>query len=489
MSIKLEIKPIKFGDKIIEMYISSQEKDEKGINMSKQNKTEMLGSKPIGKLLASYSIPAVIAMMVNAIYNVVDRIFIGQYAGEAALAGLTIVFPAMMVIFAFAGLIGQGSASLISIRLGEKKLSEANNVFSNMIFLSTLVSLTIAGLMYFNLDSVLKFFGATAEIMPHAYGYMSIILIGIVFQLTSFSLTGIVRSEGMPMLSMVSMITSALMNIALDYIFIARFGWGAQGAALATIIGQMSGFIILSQHFIRGNSQLKLQIKGFRFNFKIIGEILTVGATMFLSTVGTSVAMLALNKSLNQYGGLAAVTSMGAINSLFTIFIMPVFGLQQGMQPIIGYNHGAGLSDRVKKTLIYGMGTGIAFSSLVFVVLQYYPSVLMSMFLDPSSVTMNVAVEGLKIFTLALPIVSVNLLGTSYFQSIAAGKKALFLGASRQFLFLLPLVLILPQTYGLAGVWYATPISDVLAVIATLLLLIPSIRAYSDGEKKIATAS
>ncbi len=194
-------------------------------------KIKNLGSDPIGKLLASYSIPAVIAMLVNAIYNVVDRIFIGKFAGEAALAGLTIVFPAMMLIFAFAGLIGTGGASLVSIRLGENDQKGASKVFGNMLVVSTFVSLVISILMYLNLESVLMFFGADATTLPHAHGYMSIILIGIVFQLTSFSLNGIVRSEGQPLLSMVSMLASALTNILLDYIFIVEFGWGANGAA------------------------------------------------------------------------------------------------------------------------------------------------------------------------------------------------------------------------------------------------------------------
>jgi len=438
--------------------------------------TNKLGTQPIGKLLASFSIPAVIAMMVNAIYNVVDRIFIGQYAGEAALAGLTIVFPAMMLIFGFAGLIGQGGASLVSIKLGEKDKSGASKIFSNMLMMSTMISVLMAGLMFWQLEPVLRFFGADAVTMPHAFDYMRIILIGIVFQITSFTLNGIVRSEGQPMLSMRSMMASALTNIVLDYIFIAKFGWGAQGAALATILGQFVGLVILGQYFLGGKSNLKVSAENLKLDFHIVKQIVTVGATTFLSTVGTSVAMLALNKSLGAYGGIAAITSMGVVNSLFTLFIMPIMGLQQGMQPIIGYNHGAGHQDRVKKTLIYGMGTGVIFSTAVFIVLQVYPVTLMSMFLDPASSTMSVAVEGLKIFMLALPVLSINLLGTSYFQSIAASRKALFLGAARQFLFLVPLVLILPKFYGLKGVWYATPIADFTAVVATVILLIPAVR-------------
>lgn len=446
-------------------------------------KINKLETEPIGKLLATFSIPAVVAMMVNAIYNVVDRIFIGQYVGEAALAGLTIVFPVMMLFFAFAGLIGQGGTSLVSIKLGAKDSEGANYIFSNMLILSTTISIVVALLMMSNLEAILNFFGSDSNTLPHAYGYMRIILVGIIFQLTAFGLSGIVRADGQPMLSMASMMLSALTNIVLDYLFIAKFGWGAQGAALATIIGQFTGLIVLAQYFLRGKSSLKVRIKYLKLNLEIVKQILTVGATTFLSTIGTSAAMLALNKSLSEYGGMAAITSMGAINSLFTLFIMPIFGIQQGMQPIIGYNHGSGNYDRVKKTLVYGIGMGVLFSTTVFIVLQIYPVALMSMFLDPSSETMVIGVHGLKIFTLALPILSINLLGTSYFQSIAAGKKALLLGASRQFILLIPLVMILPNFLGLEGVWYATPISDFLAVTLTVVMLIPAIQKSSKEDR------
>jgi len=440
------------------------------------NKTMNLGSDPVGKLLASYSVPAVIAMLVNAIYNVVDRIFIGKFAGEAALAGLTIVFPAMMLIFAFAGLIGIGGASLVSIRLGENDQKGASKVFGNMLIASTLTSLAISILMYVNLESVLTFFGADAVTMPHANAYMSIILIGIVFQLTSFSLSGIVRSEGQPLLSMVSMLASALTNILLDYIFIVEFGWGANGAALATIIGQFSGLAILAQYFLRGRSNMDLSKESLTVDLKLLGQILSIGATTFLSTVGTSAAMMVLNRSLISYGDMAAITSMGAINSMFTMFIMPIMGIQQGMQPIIGFNHGAEKHGRVRQALIIGMGISVGFSLMVFIALQWMPETLMSMFLDPNSNTMNIAVNGLRIFILALPVLPINMLGTAYFQSIASSKKALFLGASRQFLFLIPLTLVLPTVYGLNGVWFATPIADSLAVISTLILLLPALK-------------
>lgn len=452
------------------------------------DKTKKLGTEPIGKLLASYSIPAVIAMMVNAIYNVVDRIFIGQYAGEGALAGLTIVFPAMMIIFAFAGLVGAGGAALVSIKLGEKDTQGASKVFGNMLSLASGTAIIISLLTYLNLDRLLVFFGADAVTMPYASAYMSIILIGVVFQLVSFSLNGIVRSEGQPILAMVSMLVAAITNIILDYVFIGLFGWGVEGAAFATIIGQFVGFVILSQYFLRGKATLKLKQSSFVLDLALVGQMMSVGVTTFLSTVGTSVAMLVLNRSLIQYGDIAAITSMGAINSLFTMFIMPLMGIQQGMQPIVGYNHGADQHERVRQTIKLAIGVGVVFSTFVFVVLQFFPTALMSMFLDPSSATMDIAVNGLRLFIIGLPVIPITLLGTAYYQSVAESRKALVLGASRQFLFLIPITLVIPQFLGLNGVWLATPIADIIASVTAVVLLYPVFTGKNTSQSKLREA-
>ncbi len=231
---------------------------------------------------------------------------------------------------------------------------------------------------------------------------------------------------------------------------------------------------------------MELSRESLKIDLKLLGQILSIGATTFLSTVGTSAAMMVLNKSLVSYGDIAAITSMGAINSLFTMFIMPIMGIQQGMQPIIGFNHGAKKHGRVRQALLIGMGVSVAFSLIVFIALQWMPETLMSMFLDPSSNTMNIAVNGLRIFILALPILPINMLGTAYFQSIASSKKALFLGASRQFLYLIPLTLVLPTVYGLNGVWFATPIADLLAVASTLILLLPALKKSVDRQGSVS---
>ncbi|AEV29563.1 putative efflux protein, MATE family [Sphaerochaeta pleomorpha str. Grapes] len=436
------------------------------------DKTAELGTKPIGKLLAQYSIPAVIAMVVNAIYNVVDRVFIGQFAGEEALAGLTIAFPVMMIIFAFANLIGIGGASLLSIKLGQKDEKAASQVFGNTLGFGLLVTAVILVTIFTNLQSILNLFGATAEVMNYATTYLRIIIAGFIFQMLSFILNSSVRTEGRPLLSMVAMISSALTNIVLDFVFIRIFGWGVAGAAIATVAGQLVGLAILVSFYLRGKSHLHLSIKDFALKRVILVQIVTIGFATFLSTVGTSIAMLFINRGLSYYGGVAAVTAMGVINSLYTFFIMPIIGITQGIMPIIGYNHGAKQKDRVSKTLRLGIFIGIAFSTIVFLLMQLFPTTFISMFLESGSSTVAVTKNGLRIFLLMLPLLSINLIGVAYFQAVGKGTVSMILGMLRQFLFLLPLLFILPSMWGLDGVWAATPIADGFAILVTFVVLI-----------------
>lgn len=447
-------------------------------------KTEIMRTLPIAKLLIKFSVPAVIAMLVNAIYNIVDRIFVGKFAGEDALAGLTISFPLMMIIFAFASLVGIGGAALMSIHLGRKDNRSVSHVFGNMLSLGTMITATILIVIFINLKDILILFGATPDYITYANDYMQIIILGFIFQMTSFTLSGAVRTEGRPLLSMVSMLLSALTNIILDYVFIALLGWGVKGAALATIIGQFVGLIILASFYLKGKSSMQLRKNDFIPDLKVVKKILSIGFASFVTTLGTSVAMIFLNIGLKEYGGKVAITSMGAINSLFTVFIMPIMGLQQGMQPIIGYNYGARLISRVYTTLKLGLLIAIGFSTVVFIGLELFPVVFISMFLDPASATIKVAVKGLRIFVLMLPLLSINILGVGFFQSIGKGMKSIVLGLLRQFIFLVPIVLILPKFLGLTGVWLATPVADGLAILVTLVVLIK----HYQSEKLTSTA-
>lgn len=457
------------------------------------DKTKELGTEPIGKLLAKFSIPAVIGMLVNAIYNVVDRIFIGQYAGEEALAGLTVAFPVMMVIFAFASLIAIGGASLLAIRLGEQDIKSANHVFGNTLSFGIIVTSITLIIVYINLEGLLGIFGATPDVLRYTADYMAIITGGFIFQMLSFILNSFVRTEGKPILSMTAMISSALTNIVLDYIFIGLLDMGVKGAAYATITGQFAGLSILLSFYLRGKSSLRLTVKDIIPDLKVVSQIVSIGFATFIATLGTSVAMTFMNRSLAEYGGTAAITSMGAINSLFTFFIMPIMGIRQGMQPIIGYNYGAKQIDRVDKALKYAILTGIGFSTVMFAVMELFPAVFVAMFIDKGSATMDMAVKGLRIFLIMMPFVSINLMGVAYYQSIAKGRVSMVLGMLRQFVFLIPLLLILPGFMGLNGVWMATPIADGLSIVVTVVMLLMEMKKNrKDGrignEDAIASA-
>jgi len=446
-------------------------------------KTKELGTKPIGVLLAQYSIPAVIAMLVNAIYNIVDRIFIGKFAGENALAGLTIAFPVMLILFAFASFVGVGGAALMSIRLGEKDNRGTSHVFGNMLSIGFIIFIILVTSVSFNIEKILAIFGGTPDVLSYSADYMKIIIFGFIFQMTSFILSSSVRSEGQPVLSMMSMIVSAVTNIILDYLFIGIFDWGVKGAAIATISGQLLGAFLLASYYLRGKSALKLRLKDFVPDLKVFSKIFTIGFTTFITTVGTSIAMSFMNIGLSKYGGTAAVTSMGAINSLYTLFIMPIMGVQQGLQPIIGYNHGAKENKRVYDTLKLGIIVGVVFSSIVVALLELFPATFISMFLDPNSSTVSTAVNGLRIYIIMLPLLCINLFGIAFYQSTARGSKSLVLGLLRQVIFLIPLVLILPLIFDLNGVWAAVPVSDGLAIVITIIALVVDYRKNMKAEK------
>lgn len=443
--------------------------------------TKALGTASIPRLIAKFSIPAVVAMLINAIYNVVDRIFIGKLVGEAALASLTISFPMMMMIFACANLIGIGGAALLSIRLGEKDYEGASHVFGNTIFFGTGFVAAILAAIFFNLDTILHLLNAEGNVLLYAKQYMEIILLGFIFQMMGFILSNFVRTEGKPFLSMIAMIAAALTNIVLDYVFIAKMGMGVQGAAYGTIIGQFIGLAIYLVYYFTGKSSIHIRLQNFVPDFKVLVKILSIGVSSFAMTIGTSVAMMFINVSLQKYGGNEAVTSMGAINSLYTFFIMPIMGVTQGVQPIIGYNYGARQMARSYETLKMSIIIGMVFSTTVFILLELLAPVVVLMFLQEGSSTVQVATKGLRLFIGMLPLLSINLMGTAFFQSIDKGHVSLFLGMQRQFIYLIPLLFILPNKLGLTGVWIATPIADGLAVLITALVLIQRYRKDKSG--------
>ncbi len=439
--------------------------------------TRQLGTAPILRLVLKFSVPTIIAMTINAIYNLIDRVFVGQYVGEFALGGLIVSFPLMIVGFAIGTLFAIGGATLISIKFGEHKPEEANKIFGNVatLILISSILMTILGEIF--LTPLLHLAGATKANFPYAESFMRIILIGLVFQLSSFTMAAIVRSEGKPFLSMISQIISALVNIVLDYFFFAVLKTGVEGAAIATVIGQLVGFCILFRfYFISKKSLLKITLESLKLRWQYVRQIMLIGASSFVINVGTGISAAITNGALLFYDGDAAVTSYGAINAIFTLVLMPVLGLLQGIGPIMGYNHGMRQPSRVWRTLWTGIGLGCIFTFTLFALLELFPEAFASLFLDPSSPTMPVCAYGIRLTMLALPVLSFSVLSTAYFQSTAQGKKSFFISLLRQLLVIVG-VLVLPQFLQLSGVWLAGPFSELLSLIVASLMLIFDRRA------------
>lgn len=441
----------------------------------------------IWSLIFKFSIPSIVGMIVNAIYNVVDRMFIGQYVGEDALASLMVVFPVMMFIFALSILIGIGGANLISVSIGKGRRDEADRYFSNTVFIAAIVCTLAAVFIYIVAEDVLIYLGASGVVLEYALSYLGIILFFSPIQNLSFVLSTIVRSEGFPKLSMNALIVSAFTNVVLDYIFIGLMGQGVAGGALATGMAQCVGFTIYVLHFVRKKSTLHFHVKEMVPTSKTVGKIAVVGFPSFLANLGVSFSMVLLNSSLFKYGGVAAVTSMSAINSIFTLVIMPINGVQGGIQPIIGFSHGAKLHKRAKETIIKAMILACSFGLVMFIIIQSVPSLLLSIFIDSSSDTMSVAVQGIRLYMLSLPIIPLSILSTSYFQATHKAKISIFLGLLKQFMLLIPFLFILPSFLGLIGVWISVPTADLIAVIVSLIFLSYDFRHVDKIDTKVNT--
>ena len=441
------------------------------------NNQNVLGTESIGKLLLKYSVPAIIGMMVNALYNVVDRIFIGNMpgVGPMAITGLGVAMPVMSVITAFGTLVGVGSTTNISIKLGQGKRNEAERIIGNAISLAAIIgaTLTILGTVF--LDKMLILFGASDSTISYAEAYMSFILVGATFSIMSMMFSNLIRGDGNPRLSATIMIIGCAMNIVLDALFIFKFNMGIQGAAFATVISQITSSVIGLLYYLRGKSNLSLKKKNLKLNKSIIGAIFAIGCAPFAMQLTNSVVQLIFNTSLKTYGGDLSIGAMATISSISMIFVMPAFGFVQGMQPIVGFNYGAKKYDRAKKALKISLISASIVFLLGSLVIQLAPQALVVMFnKDPE--LMNITIIGLRKYALAMPIVGISIVGSNFIQSIGKAKMAMVLGLLRQVIILIPMVLILPNFFGLNGVWFAQPTADTVSAIITGIVLVREIR-------------
>jgi len=439
--------------------------------------TNKLATDKIGKLIWSYSLPSIVGTVVMALYNVVDRIFIGQGVGALAISGIALTFPFMILLMAFGMLVGVGAASRISITLGENKREKAEKILSNALILTFIISGSVIVLSYIFLSDLLRLFGGTQQTVQYAEEYMRIIIPGGILSALNFGFNNIMRASGYPTKAMYTMVVCAVLNIILDPIFIYVFHWGIAGAAIATNISYFVGTIWVLSHFLLKNSIIKFRRKNFKLEKDIIKSILSIGMSPFSMQLATSLIFLLMNTTLIHYGGDLAIGAFGIINSINTLIIMIIIGLNQGTQPIIGYNYGAGLHDRMFKTLKYSVVIATAMSTFGFVLGTFFPNFMSAMFTQNVELQ-TISTQALRISVLMFPVVGSQIVISNFFQSIGKANISIFLSLTRQIIFLVPCLLILPPIYGLSGAWAAMPMSDGFSAIVSYLTIYFFVRRF-----------
>ncbi|MGR9047672.1 MATE family efflux transporter [Halobacillus faecis] len=435
-----------------------------------KQQSERLGTQPIPKLLTNLSVPAMIGMFVMALYNVVDTLFIARGVGILGVSGVSIGFPVMMIIMAIAAAVGIGGASVISRRLGENKQEEANQVFGNILFTIVVVSsFGFIGAFTF-LEPLLKLFGATDNIMPYATDYLFPIMLGSFFFSFAFTTNSIIRSEGNSKFAMITMIIPAVLNMILDPIFIFGLDMGVQGASVATVISQATVTIVVLNYFLKGKSSLAVKVSYLKPQWSVIRKVLTIGMPAFIRQVSGSGMMIAINLMLIKFGGEFEVGVFGIVQKLAMFTIMPMIGVLQGMQPIIGYNYGAQNYDRLKETVMLGMKVVTIISAGIFILMMAFPEGLMNIFTGDEA-TIETGAYAIRImFALAI-LIGAQVVSGGLYQALGMAKPALILSMARQVLFLIPLVLILPNFFGVTGVWLAFPLADLFAFVLSMIFL------------------
>lgn len=426
----------------------------------------------VGRLMLKYFIPAFIGVFVNALYNIVDRIFIGQGVSAEALSGISVIFPIMLIMMGFGMLIGIGTGVYVSINMGKKKMDKAEKTLGTGFVLMMLISVVIMVVIYSLKVPILRSFGSTEETFQYANDYLDIILGGVIFMVIGFSLNNVIRSEGNARVAMISMILSSVSNIILDAVFIFGLDMGVKGAAYATVISMFVLMVWVLHHFIKSKKAVvKLRRKNIRINWGIALEILAIGMAPFSMQIAGSFVQGLLNKKLIFFGGDLAVGAMGIINSVATLFIMAIVALNMASQPIIGYNYGAKSVTRIKQTLRISLTAATLIAVASFVLLEAFPGSIVRVFNNDSPVLYEIATRGLRMVILAWPIIGFQVVASNFFQAIGKAGLSMFATLFRQVIGLIPLLYILPMFFEIDGVWLSYPVSDALSAMVVGFLL------------------
>lgn len=445
--------------------------------MDNKAATLELGTKPIGKLLWQYAMPAIIAMTAASLYNMVDSIFIGHGVGALAISGLAITFPLMNLSTAFGAMVGVGAATILSVRLGQKDYSSANRILGNCLTMKVITGVVFMAVCLIWLDPILRFFGATDNTLPYAREYMQVILAGNIFTHIYFGQNALLRSISKPKIAMCSTIMTVLINTALDPLFIYVFGWGIRGAAIATVLSQCICLVYQTRFFLLRDGIIRYQKGIYALHGRVVKDILSIGLAPFLMNCCACVVVIFVNKGLLRYGGDLAVGAYGIVNRVGFIFAMIVMGLNQGMQPIAGYNFGARLFKRLMSVYYKTMVYATLVCLVAFCVGVFLPEYCVRLFTHDDELVL-IATPAMVLYTCTFPVVGFQMVTTNFFQSIGKAKISIFLSLTRQMIFLLPGLIVLPLYYGTYGIWYAIPLSDFLSAMLTAIIFFIYRRQY-----------
>ncbi|MDR1605450.1 MAG: MATE family efflux transporter [Gracilibacteraceae bacterium] len=444
-----------------------------------------LGTGNIGKLLWKYSLPAIVGMMVSSAYNIISRVFVGRNEGMDALSGVALAYPINIIIIAFSMLITIGATAIISIRLGEKKTEEAERIIGTAFSVLLIISLALVLVLVLFLEPVLRLLGTTDRIMPYAKEFLLFSLPGIPFIGLGYGMNNFIRAEGHPRTAMLTQIMGAVVSVGLTALLVDWLDFGVKGAALASVSAQTIAAAWVMFHLIspRSGSVLKLRLKNIRPDFRLLLSILGVGVAPFAAQAMASVVLIAFNNRLNIYGGEAAIAAYAAINGILMVFVMPVMGMAQGVQPIVGFNFGARHYERVKKAEYSAIIVASLMTVAGFALAEAFPHVLVRFF-GGDEVFTEMGALGLRIFLAMYAIVGMQILGSQYFQATGRGGISLLLTLTRQCIFLIPALFILPHFWGLNGIWLAGPVADTLSGIVTMSLFAADMKKLSANQER-----
>lgn len=440
-----------------------------------------LGTEPIGKLLMRYAVPAIIAMAASSVYNIIDGIFIGQGVGTEALNGLAITMPLMTLTAAFGAMVGVGASTLLSVKLGERDYSQAEFILGNEVAMNLILGIGLSAILIPFLDPILTFFGASSVTLPYARDFMQTILIGNVVTHLYLGLNAMLRSISKPRFAMFATVASVFFNIIFAPIFIFVLGWGIRGAALATILAQVIVLIGQIRIFINPKEIIHFKRGIYRLRKRIIMASLGIGLSPFLINLCSCLLVIIINRSMVSYGGDTAVGAFGIVNRLIFLIVMIVIGLNQGMQPIAGFNYGARKYDRLIEVLRKATVFATIITTIGFIIGTFFPHACARAFTNDSDL-IEKAAYGFRITVLFFPIIGMQMVVTSFFQSIGQAGKSIFLSLTRQLLFLLPLVAILPHFFGLHGVWLSMPFSDLIASVVAFVMILKALKKFKKKQ-------